>query len=245
MGILEGTIAMLILYNDYRSYACQKVRVYLSEKGIKWKNHYFDLLKQEHILDETYKHINPRGLVPALKDGDSIICNSTEIMEYISTKYLPKSAPFLSAAIHDFCKQDELLHDPHIRILSYYTLWMAGVRSDEDNNRLLEIAAKHPDSGRAEFLAKAVMGKITLEEVKLANILIINALSDMEKKLADSHSGFIFGDEYTMADTVCTVRLFRFGRLNVKIELLKNQYPHTADFYERVKQRNSFCELQS
>lgn len=238
---------MIILYNDYRSYSSQKVRVYLSEKGIKWKNHYFDLLKQEHILDETYKYINPRGLVPALKDGELIICNSTEIMEYISTKYLPKSDDFLlfSAAIHDFCKQDELLHDPHLRILSYYNLWMAGVRSDEENNRLLNIAVKHPDRARGEFLAKAVMGNITREEIKLANIAITNALSDMEKKLADSHSGFIFGKEYTMADTVCTVRLFRFGRLNVKIELLKDQYPHTADFYERVKQRNSFCELQS
>ena len=73
---------------------------------------------------------------------------------------------------------------------------------------------------------------------------ITHALSDMEKKLADSQSDFIFGKEYTMADTVCTVRLFRFGRLNVKIESLKDQYPHTAAFYERAKQRNSFCELQ-
>ena len=238
---------MITLYNDYKSYACQKVRVYLSEKGIQWKNHYFDLLKQEHILDETYKDINPRGLVPALKDGELTICNSTEIMEYISKKYSPQSDELLSlsAAIHNFCKQDESLHDPHIRILSYYNLWMASARSDEDNNRLLDIAAKHPDRTRGEFLAKAVMGKITPEEIQLANAAVTNALSDMERKLADSPSEFIFGSEYTMADAVCTVRLFRFGRLNVKIELLKDQYPHTADFYERVKQRNSFGELQS
>lgn len=238
---------MITLYNDYRSYASQKVRVFLSEKGIQWKNYYFDLLKQEHLLDETYKYINPRGLVPALKDGELIICNSTEIMEYISTQYLPKSEDSLSlsAAIHEFCKQDELLHDPHIRILSYYHLWMANVRSKEENNRLLDLAAKHPDRARGEFLARAVLGKFTPEEIQLANTAIINALSDMEKKLANSHSGFIFGKEYTMADAVCTVRLFRFGRLNVKIELLKDQYPHTADFYERAKQRNSFGELQN
>ena len=239
---------MLTLYHDCKSYSSQKVQVYLSEKGIKWKSHHFDLLKQEHILDETYKHINSRGLVPALKDGDVIICNSTEIMEYISTKYLPKSDVFfhssLSAAIHDFCKKDESLHDPHIRTLSYCNLWMAGIRSDDENNRLLALAAKHPDKARGKFLAKAVKGKITLEEINQATIAIRNALSDMEEKLADSHSGFIFGKEYTMADTICTVRLFRFGRLNVKIELLKNHYPYTADFYERAKQRNSFCELQ-
>ncbi len=133
---------MLILYNDPRSYSCQKVQVYLYEKGIKWKSYHFDLLKQEHIIDETYKYIHPRGIVPALKDGEKIICNSTDIMEYVSRKYLPKSdvffSPSLSAAILDFCKRDEFLHDPHIRTLSYYNLWMSGVRSKVENTKLTQ-----------------------------------------------------------------------------------------------------------
>jgi glutathione S-transferase len=40
---------MMTLYHDHRSYASQKVQVYLSEKGIQWKSHLIDLLKQEHI----------------------------------------------------------------------------------------------------------------------------------------------------------------------------------------------------
>ncbi len=239
---------MLILYHDTRSYASQKVQVYLSEKGIQWKSHIFDLLKQEHILDETYKSLNPRGTVPTLKDGDVIVCNSTEIMEYVSQKYLPQSDVFfnsdLSKTVHDFCKADELLHDPHIRILSYSNLWMAEKKTDEERNRLLALAVKHPDKSRGEFLEKAAMGQFTPAEIKGAHTAVKNALSDMEEKLASSQSDFIFGQEYTMADAVCTVRLFRFGRLNVKIELLKDQYPRTADFYERVRRRPSFCELK-
>nr|MBP9742001.1 glutathione S-transferase [Burkholderiales bacterium] len=204
---------MITLYHDYRSYASQKVQVYLSEKGIEWKSHHIDLIKKENILDETYKYIHPQGLVPALKDGEIIICNSTEIMEYISKKYLPQSDVFfnlgLSTVVHRFCKNDELLHDPHIRILSYYNLWMAGIRSDEENEHLLLLAAKHPNKARGEFLAKAVNVQITSEEIKFANAAIINTLSDMEEKLSNSQSGFIFGKEYTMADTICTVRLFR------------------------------------
>jgi|GEM_PF-4182307 len=238
---------MITLYHDRKSYASQKVQVYLAEKGVKWISHPFDLLKQEHILDQTYRSINPRGLVPALKDGEIIICNSTDIMEYISKKYLPKTDvffnPSISAVVHDFCKKDELLHDPHIRTLSYHNLWMAKVRTDEENNRLLELAAKHPDKARGAFLAKAVKGEFTVGEIKLANTAITNALVDMEQKLA-SLSDFIFGKEYTMADTVCTVRLFRFRRLNIKTELLKDKYPYTADYYERLKQRSSFSELQ-
>lgn len=240
---------MITLYHDPRSYSSQKVQVYFSEKAIKWKGYSFDLLKQEHILDETYKIINPQGTVPALKDGEVIICNSTEIMEYISKTYLPKSDIFfnssLSAAIHHFCKEDEQLHDPHIRTLSYYNLWMASLKSNEENDRLLALAAKHPNKIRGEFLAKAVQGKITSEELASAHAAISNALADMEEKLADSQSNFIFGKEYTMADSIGTVRLFRFGRLNIKTELLKDQYPYTAAFYEKMKQRHSFCELQT
>lgn len=179
---------MITLYHDPRSYSSQKVQMYLSEKESTWESHPIDLLRQEHILDETYKTIHPRGIVPALKDGEVIICNSTEIMEYISKTYLPKSDVFfnssLSDAVHCFCKEDELLHDPHIRTLSYYNLWMAGTRSDEENNRLLALAAKHPDRTRGEFLAKAIQGKITSKELKLAHTAIANAMFDMEKKIS-------------------------------------------------------------
>jgi len=239
---------MITLYHDPRSYSCQKVQVYFSEKGIKWRSHPIDLLKQEHILDKTYRIINPLGTVPALQDGEVIICNSTEILEYVSKVYLQKSDVFfnssLSAHVHDFCKEDERLHDPHIRVLSYYNLWMAGTRSDAENNRLLTVATKHPNKTRGNFLAKAVRGEITSEELESANTAIFNALSDMEEKLLDSQSGFIFGTEYTMADSISMVRLFRFDRLNIKIESLKEQYPLTAAFYEKMKQRCSFSELR-
>lgn len=238
---------MITLYHDIASYSSQKVQLYFNEKGIKWKSHPINLLKQEHIIDETYKAIHPRGIVPALKDGATIICNSTEIMEYVSRKRLPQTDIFFDsskfAAIHEFCKNDELLHDPHIRTLSYFHLWMSTERSSEEKSQLLALAAKHPDKARGKFLAKAIQGKITLEEINQANQAIISALHDMESKFADSQSDFIFGKEYSMADAVCTVRLFRFGRVNIKIELLKEQYPLTEAFYTRIKQRHSFGEL--
>jgi glutathione S-transferase len=238
---------MITLYHDLKSYSSQKVQIYLNEKGIQWKSHPIDLLKQEHILDEAYKTIHPRGIVPALKDGNTIVCNSTEIMEYVSKKFLSQTDVFFDShkftAIHEFCKNDELLHDPHIRTLSYFYLWMSTERSSEEKSHLLALAAKHPDKARGEFLAKAIQGKITSEQINRANQVITRALQDMESKFADSQSDFIFGKEYSMADAVCTVRLFRFGRLNIKIELLKDQYPFTEAFYTRVKQRRSFGEL--
>jgi glutathione S-transferase len=238
---------MFTLYYDRNSYASQKVQVYFFEKNIQYKSHLFELLKQEHILDETYKLINPKSTVPALKDDDIIVCNSTEIMEYVSKKHLPKSDVFfdstISMAVHNFCKEDEALHDPHIRTLSYNNLWMHNTKSTEEKNRLLNLAAKHPNKARGKFLARAVKNEFTPEEISLASTAITNAMIDVEQKLAKNKSGFLFGKEYTMADAVCTVRLFRFRRLGIKTELLKDKYPYTAAYYERLKQRTSFNKL--
>jgi hypothetical protein len=111
---------MITLYHDYRSYSSQKVQVYLSEKKIKWKSHPIDLLKQEHILDETYKYIHPRGIVPALKDVEVIICNSTEIMEYILKNISLNQMFFL---IHRYLQQYIIF----VRKMNYYTILISGL----------------------------------------------------------------------------------------------------------------------
>ncbi|MCP4474211.1 MAG: glutathione S-transferase family protein [Gammaproteobacteria bacterium] len=116
---------MLTLYHSMRSYASQKVRLYLAEKSIPWKSQHIDLLKQEH-LTPTYIAINPRALVPTLIAGDKTIFNSSDIMQYIEDHF-PSTATIdadLSKRIYNFCKDDEKLHDPHIRTLSYHYLWL-------------------------------------------------------------------------------------------------------------------------
>lgn len=58
--VLKRKVIMIAIYYDYKSYSSQKVLVYLFEKGIKWESRFIDLLKQEHLTDETYKYINVR-----------------------------------------------------------------------------------------------------------------------------------------------------------------------------------------
>ncbi len=173
----------MFLYHSGNSYASQKVRIYLAEKEIAWESFHIDLLRQEQITDKAYRAIHPRGLVPALKDGTSVICNSTEIMEYIEAHYVKKSTPIdlkLIAALHDFCKRDEELHDPHLRTLSYYYLWMANEPTEEEKSRVLALAAIHPDPARGIFLARAIQRQITEKELESAKEAIMGALEDLE-----------------------------------------------------------------
>jgi glutathione S-transferase len=230
---------MLVLYHDYNSYASQKVRLYLAEKNICYESQHLDLLKQEH-LTAAYQKINPRGLVPALNDAGKIVVNSTDIMKYIEDKYVSDSSCDIELAqqLYDFCKQDEGLHDPHIRVLSYHYLWMDSEKSPDEINRILILAQQHPDKARGAFLSRAVQRQITAEEISHAKQAVITALDDMEQRLRCTPSGFLFGDAYTMADSVATARLFRLHRLNFA-ELIQ-QYPLTSSYYEAMKKRDSF-----
>ena len=232
---------MLKLYHCHNSYASQKVRLYLEEMNIPWESQHIDLLTQEHLTDEYIK-INPRGLVPTLDDNGNIILNSTDIMQHLNDHYVNDSTfdTTLSQEIYEFCKQDESLHDPHIRTLSYHHLWMTGEQNPEEVERVLLISQRHPDKARGEFLARAIQRQITEDELARANKQIVTALDDMEKRL-QSQSSFLFGDSYTMADAVGTVRLARLKKL--KLDELLQRYPMTLAYYDKMALRSNFKAL--
>ncbi len=230
---------MLLLYHCSNSYASQKVRLYLAENSISWESYHIDLLKQEH-LTEAYIKINPRGLVPALADNGKIILNSTDIMRYLEEHYVKRSSfsKEPKQEIYDFCKRDEGLHDPHIRTLSYHYLWMNQNKTPEEISRILELAKKHPDNARGAFLARAIQRQLTAAEIALAKTEVVVAIKEMEERLQNSKSGFLFADQYTMADAAGTARLFRLQLLG--FEKTMSQYPLICAYYDKMQQRPSF-----
>ncbi len=115
----------------------------------------------------------------------------------------------------------------------------------EEQDRIVALAGKHPDKARGEFLARAIQRNITQEEMELARNSINASLEELENLLILSGSNYIYDNEYTMADAAATVRLFRLGQLNINIEALSNQYPLTAAYYAKMKQRKSFNEIDS
>ncbi|PIQ44183.1 MAG: hypothetical protein COV52_03240 [Gammaproteobacteria bacterium CG11_big_fil_rev_8_21_14_0_20_46_22] len=233
---------MLILYHCNNSYASQKVRLYFAEKSVLWKEHHIDLLKQEHLTEE-YQRINPRALVPALDDNGKIIVGSTNIMKYVSDHYLKEMITLdstLIGRIYSFCKRDEELHDPHIRTLSYHYLWMDHKKSAEEEQRVLMLARKHPDKARGDFLARAIQRQLTEVEIDLSNKMIIAALDEMEALLAEARSGFLFGEQYTMADAAGTARLFRLELLGFQSDIEKRAL--VLAYYKTMRDRVSFSK---
>lgn len=234
---------MITLYHCNTSLASFKVRIYLVEKQISFQEVHIDLRKQEHITSD-YRRINPRGVVPSLKDDDGkIYVGSTEIIEHLENTF-PKPALWPKdlqqrQLIHTICKEHEALHDPHLRTLSYYVVFMSPEkRKTLDVDRIVALAKNHPSPERGAFLARVVQGNFTDQEIKLAKQAVIDALDKMNILLMESQSGFLVEENYSFADAVCTASVFRIKEVGMENKI--NKHKLLAQWWQAMQVRPSF-----
>ncbi|XP_073485304.1 glutathione S-transferase theta-4 isoform X1 [Aquarana catesbeiana] len=76
----------LTLYLDLMSQPCRSVYILAKANNIPFNNHNVLLFKGEHLSEEFGK-VNPLRKVPALKDGDFTMAESTAILLYLANKY--------------------------------------------------------------------------------------------------------------------------------------------------------------
>ncbi|KAK3085242.1 hypothetical protein FSP39_000459 [Pinctada imbricata] len=56
----------------------------LLEKGVPFKKHFINIHSEHGDQNEPwFMRMNPKGVVPVLKDGDKIVCESDDIIDYI------------------------------------------------------------------------------------------------------------------------------------------------------------------
>lgn len=84
----------LLLYLHNYSFYSQKVLLCLHEKGIPFSTHFVNIASGEQYQPSFLK-INPKGEVPVIKDGDSIIIDSAKIIDYLEEESSYKDYPGL------------------------------------------------------------------------------------------------------------------------------------------------------
>ncbi|KAK9527813.1 hypothetical protein VZT92_014342 [Zoarces viviparus] len=95
-----GTIAKqreskLTLYHWTQSFNSQKVRLAIAEKGLLCEQYEVSLPLSEHN-EPWFMHLNPTGEVPVLVHNEDIICDPTQIMDYLEQSFndgTPKLIP--------------------------------------------------------------------------------------------------------------------------------------------------------
>lgn len=65
---------------------CWRVQLALEHKRLAYNSHLLQFSKQEHKSPQMLA-LNPRGLLPVLKDGDYVVFESLAILYYLDLKY--------------------------------------------------------------------------------------------------------------------------------------------------------------
>ncbi|TNV75889.1 hypothetical protein FGO68_gene9662 [Halteria grandinella] len=79
----QDTTHPISLYWTIASQPSRSVKALLLAGAVPHNSVSIDLIKQEH-KGEAYLQVNPRGLLPAIKDGDFILSESNAILKYLA-----------------------------------------------------------------------------------------------------------------------------------------------------------------
>ena len=104
----------LTLYHNDISTCAQKVRLALAEKELEWESVHLYLRKGDQRAPE-YKRLNPKGIVPTLVDEETVVTESSIILEYLDDAFPEKPLrpddPAARAAMRECIKLlDDKMH---------------------------------------------------------------------------------------------------------------------------------------
>ncbi|MED6271010.1 Ganglioside-induced differentiation-associated protein 1 [Characodon lateralis] len=84
----------LTLYHWTQSFNSQKVRLTIAEKGLRCEEYDVSLPLSEHN-EPWFMRLNPAGEVPVLVHNDNVICDPTQIIDYLEENFNDEGTPRL------------------------------------------------------------------------------------------------------------------------------------------------------
>lgn len=82
----------LVLYHSLLSSYSQKTVLALDSLSLKYESRFVNLGAAEQ-LEPWYLDLNPKGEVPTLRDGDVVLTDSADIIQYLNDTYDTRSKP--------------------------------------------------------------------------------------------------------------------------------------------------------
>uniref|UniRef100_A0A7N6F8F8 GST N-terminal domain-containing protein n=1 Tax=Anabas testudineus TaxID=64144 RepID=A0A7N6F8F8_ANATE len=93
-GAAKQSECKLRLYHWTQSFNSQKVRLAVAEKGLHCEEYDVSLPLSEHN-EPWFMHLNPTGEVPVLVHNDNVICDPTQIIDYLEQNFTDEGVPRL------------------------------------------------------------------------------------------------------------------------------------------------------
>ena len=191
-----------VLYNAPQSTCSQKVRICLWEKSLPFEERKLDLFKGDQLTDE-YKKLNPNGVVPTLIHDDTVIIDSSVIIEYLDEEFpenpLSPPTPIGRAHMREWLRFFEEVPAPAVRVPSYNRVFLQHFQKMSDEE-FAAFGASKPL--RKDFFLKMGKKGYSDREMQQAEDRLRMSVERMESQLENA-GPWLLGD-YSLAD-ICIV----------------------------------------
>jgi glutathione S-transferase len=223
---------MITLYQFKSSPLCEKVRRLLNYKGIAFDIHEVDRTKVGEL-----KHVSPFGKFPALQDGDTPVCDSTDIVYYLEEKFPERSLvpedPRLKAQMHiaeDWADESLYFYEVTMRLS-----WESNLRVILDKMMETMPATLTREqvlslmlSGSQQLVAAQGLGRKTREQI----------IADVQRHIAAiatlvGEEGWMVGEAISLADLSVIAEVRCLLDAAEAREILK-AYPQVSAWMARV-----------
>ena len=223
---------MITLYHYPSSPCAGKVRAVLTEKAVPWDSRIVNIAEKENLRPE-YLKLHPKGVVPALVDGEHTVIESTIIMEYLDTRYATDSlkprGAYAQAQMRKWTKWvDETLH-PNWPGIAWNTLirpgWLTKTPQEID-----ELLGKLIDPARRERQARLLKQGYRSPEFHSSLSTVDRTLGDMESALA--MTPWLVDDKPTLADLAVLPYVISVEKFGLEMMYAEGR-PRVTDWLRR------------
>ena len=217
----------------------QKLRIFLSLKGVDWKSHEIDLMTNAN-LNEYFLGINPRGLLPVIVHDGDVHIESNDILTYLESVYPePRLIPPGSEEkVAELLKHEDDLH-LDLRALSFrfvfnpphdpkspeelevYASTGSGTVNGQKDGRVgveIDFWKRYSDEGITDEVAQSAAAKFR------------KVFSELDESLTDQ--------EYLLADGLSVLDIAWFiycNRLSLAGYPIARLHPNLGAWYARLE----------
>ncbi|XP_077789032.1 ganglioside-induced differentiation-associated protein 1 isoform X2 [Podarcis muralis] len=209
----------LILYHWTQSFSSQKVRLVIAEKGLKCEEHDVSLPLSEHN-EPWFMRLNASGEVPVLVHRENIICDATQIVDYLEETFVNGQIGNTESELKKLAEENPDLQDAYIA-------------------KQKRLKSKLMDHDNIKYLQK-----ILDELEKVLDQVETELQRRNEETPENGHQPWLCGQFFSLADVSLAVTLHRLKFIGLARRNWGNgKRPNLEAYYERVLKRKAFHKV--
>nr|XP_061803183.1 ganglioside-induced differentiation-associated protein 1-like 1 isoform X4 [Nerophis lumbriciformis] len=209
----------LVLYHWTQSFASQKVRLVINEKGLVCEERDVSLPLQEH-KEPWFMRLNLGEEVPVFLHGDIIISDYNHIIDYLETNFVGGHLVNAATELMKLDHEEPQLTEPYL-------------------SKQKKLMAKILDHDNVNYLKK-ILGELVM--------VLDQVETELEKRKLE-HQGqkcdlWLCGDDFTLADICLGALLHRLKFLGLSKKYWEDgSRPNLQSFFLRVQKRYAFRKV--